>query len=267
MIRFLPAGLALIALIGIGGAHRIPEGLPGWEPRSVEYAEDGREYVDLELVLAVDVSSSIDEVEARRQREGHVAALADPEVISAIQSGGYGRIAVMYLEWADADFQRVVAPWTVIETEDDARAFAATLATAPFVSGRRTAIGAAIDNSVSLIDGNRFKGVREVIDISGDGPQNAGPSLSAARERAEARVITVNGLPIDNNRQHPFRPSVSIDVSAYFENQVIAGPGAFISPSNEHDDFVDALRRKLIIEIAGLDPRSLTGPLSRTGNG
>lgn len=249
------AALLLVAGLGLGAAAGEPE--TDWLVRPVEYDEAGRQRVDLELVLAVDVSSSIDEVEARRQREGHVAALADPEVISAIQSGGYGRIAVMYLEWADADFQRVVAPWTVIETEADAQAFAAVLATAPFISGRRTAIGGAIDNAVSLMDGNAYAGVRRVVDLSGDGPQNAGPSLSAARARAEDMLVTVNGLPIDNARQNPFRPSVSIDVADYFENQVITGPGAFISPTNLHEDFVDALKRKLIIEIAGLDPRTL----------
>lgn len=244
----------VLAAIGLSAVERAPDD----RAREVQYTEDGRERVDLELVLAVDVSSSIDEAEARRQREGHVAALADPEVIAAIQSGGYGRIAVMYLEWADADFQRVVAPWTVIETEADARAFAATLATAPFVSGRRTAIGAAIDNSVSLIAGNGYEGVRRVVDLSGDGPQNAGPSLAAARERAVDDMVTINGLPIDNASQHPFRPSVSIDVAAYFEREVIAGPGAFISPTDEHHDFVDALTRKLIIEIANLDPLRFT---------
>lgn len=232
---------------------------PAYEPRPVEFTEDGREMVDLELVLAVDVSSSIDEYEARRQRNGHVAALADPEVISAIQSGGYGRIAVVYLEWADADFQRVVAPWTVIETEEDALAFAALLATSPFISGRRTAIGAAINSSVELVDTNAYEGVRQVIDLSGDGPQNSGPSLVQARADAEVRNITINGLPIQSERQSPFRPTVSIDVAEYFENNVITGPGAFISPSNEHEDFVDALRRKLIIEIAGLDPALLLG--------
>ena len=263
----LPA-LAACAAAGLllGASDRAPA---PWmdEARPHEYTADGRERVDLELVLAVDVSSSIDETEARRQREGHVAALADPEIISAIQSGAYGRIAVVYLEWADGDFQRVVAPWTVIETEEDAQVFAASLATAPFISGRRTAIGAAIDSAVTLMEDNAFEGVRQVIDISGDGPQNSGPSLSLARNRAEAANITVNGLPIANNRQHPFRPSVSIDVSAYFENQVIVGPGAFISPSNEHDDFVDALRRKLIIEIAGLDPIRVFEPAVRVRNG
>ncbi len=251
----LVLALSAGATSGLSAGDRAQE--PDWYPAPVEYTEDGREKVDLELVLAVDVSSSIDETEARGQREGHVAALADPEVISAIQSGGYGRIAVMYLEWADADFQRVVAPWTVIGTEADAQAFAATLATSPFISGRRTAIGAAIDSSVSLIEGNAYEGRRRVIDLSGDGPQNAGPSLSAARDRADNALITVNGLPIDNSRQHPFRPSVTINVSAYFENEVITGPGAFISPTNEHEDFVDALRRKLIIEIAGLDPEAV----------
>ncbi|WP_233128220.1 DUF1194 domain-containing protein [Maricaulis sp. W15] len=258
--------LAGSAWLMLGAGDRAPAPWVG-EARPHEYTDDGRELVDLELVLAVDVSSSIDETEARRQREGHVAALADPDIISAIQSGGYGRIAVVYLEWADADFQRVVAPWTVIETEEDAQIFAATLATAPFISGRRTAIGAAIDSSVGLMQDNAFEGVRQVIDISGDGPQNSGPSLSLARERADTANITVNGLPITNNRQHPFRPSVSIDVSAYFENQVITGPGAFISPSNEHDDFVDALRRKLIIEIAGLDPTRFLEPAVRVRNG
>ncbi len=260
----LLGALALSLTLGASGREPAP-----WidQERPHEYTEDGRERVDLELVLAVDVSSSIDETEARRQREGHVAALADPDIISAIQSGGYGRIAVVYLEWADADFQRVVAPWTVIETEEDAQVFAATLATAPFVSGRRTAIGAAIESSVTLMEENAFEGVRQVIDISGDGPQNSGSSLSVARQRAEDANITINGLPIAGDRQHPFRPSVSIDVSAYFENQVIAGPGAFISPSNEHDDFVDALRRKLIIEIAGLDPRLLLEPAVLVRNG
>lgn len=263
-------GLALVGAVvlslTLGASGRAPA---PWmdEARPHEYTEDGRELVDLELVLAVDVSSSIDETEARRQREGHVAALADPDIISAIQSGGYGRIAVVYLEWADSDFQRVVAPWTVIETEEDAQIFAASLATAPFISGRRTAIGAAIETSVTLMEDNAFEGVRQVIDISGDGPQNSGSSLSQARQRAEDANITINGLPIAGDRQHPFRPSVSIDVSAYFENQVIAGPGAFISPSNEHDDFVDALRRKLIIEIAGLDPRLLLEPAVLVRNG
>ncbi len=253
MIR---SAFLLLGLLFLSAAPAVPA------ERPVEFAPDGREYVDLELVLAVDVSSSIDEVEARRQREGHVAALADPEVISAIQSGGYGRIAVLYLEWADGEFQRVVAPWTVIDTEEDARAFAATLATSPFVSGRRTAIGAAISTSIQLIDSNQYAGMRQVIDISGDGPQNSGPSLSEARQAAEERGITVNGLPIDNSRQSPFRPTVSIDVASYFENNVIAGPGAFISPSNEHQDFVEALKRKLIIEIAGLDPDAYPGPAS-----
>ncbi|WP_421790197.1 DUF1194 domain-containing protein [Hyphobacterium sp.] len=222
------------------------------------YTEDGRLVVDLELVFAVDVSASIDEMEALQQRRGHVEALADPDVISSIQAGPHGRIAVMYLEWADAGFQRVVAPWAVIETEADALAFAATLANADFVSGRRTAIGAALSNSVTLIETNAFHGERRIIDLSGDGPQNAGPSLQAARDAALAAGVTINGISMQSDRQHPFRPPVNIDVSRYFEEHVIVGPRSFVMPSRTHEDFVDALRRKLIIEIAGLWPAELT---------
>ncbi|MEE2566514.1 DUF1194 domain-containing protein [Hyphobacterium marinum] len=229
-----------------------------WPERPRQFTDDGRMIVDLELVFAVDVSSSIDEAEALQQRQGHVAALADPDVISAIQAGGEGRVAVLYLEWADADFQRIVAPWTVIETEEDARAFAGLLAAAPFVSGRRTAIGAAISSSVDLIENNEFEGTRRVIDISGDGPQNAGPSLSEARASADADRITVNGIPMQGGRQHPFRPPVNIDVARYFENHVITGPGAFVMASESHEEFVEALRRKLIIEIAGLFPAAIS---------
>jgi len=226
--------------------------------RERQYNEDGRLIVDLELVFAVDVSASIDEMEALQQRRGHVQALADADVISSIQAGGHGRIAVMYLEWADADFQRVVAPWTVIETEADALAFAAVLAEADFVSGRRTAIGAALANSVQLIESNRYDGIRRVIDLSGDGPQNAGPSLPDARASAEAAEITINGISMQSERQHPFRPPVNIDVARYFENHVIVGPRSFVLPSRTHEDFVEALRRKLIIEIAGLFPVDMT---------
>lgn len=226
--------------------------------RERQYTEDGRLVVDLELVFAVDVSASIDEMEALQQRRGHVQALADPDVISSIQAGGHGRIAVMYLEWADADFQRVVAPWTVIETEADALAFAAILAEADFVSGRRTAIGAALANAVQLIESNPYQGIRRVIDLSGDGPQNAGPSLPDARASAEAADITINGISMQNERQNPFRPPVNIDVARYFENHVIVGPRSFVLPSHTHEDFVEALRRKLIIEIAGLFPAEMT---------
>lgn len=226
--------------------------------RARQYTQDGRLIVDLELVFAVDVSASIDEMEALQQRRGHVQALADPDVISSIQAGGHGRIAVLYLEWADADFQRVVAPWTVIETEADALAFAAILAEADFVSGRRTAIGAAVSNSVQLIESNPYHGIRRVIDLSGDGPQNAGPSLPDARAAAEAAEITINGISMQSERQHPFRPPVNIDVARYFENHVIVGPRSFVLPSRTHEDFVEALRRKLIIEIAGLFPEEMT---------
>jgi hypothetical protein len=262
VIRFV--AIASLGLAACGSAHAQgfadPADFSGsfQDLRERQFTEGGQLIVDLELVFAVDVSASIDEMEALQQRRGHVEALADPDVISSIRAGAHGRIAVMYLEWADADFQRIVAPWTIIETEADALAFAAVLAQADFVSGRRTAIGAAIGNAVSLIESNPYHGVRQIIDLSGDGPQNAGPSLPAARESASQARVTVNGISMQSERQHPFRPPVNIDVSRYFEEHVIVGPRSFVMPSRTHEDFVEALRRKLIIEIAGLFPAELT---------
>lgn len=258
--------LLIVFLVAVAGAPALAQGFADPSQftdeelytRDRQFTEDGRLIVDLELVFAVDVSASIDEMEALQQRQGHVQALADPDIISSIRAGAHGRIAVLYLEWADAGFQRVVAPWTVIETEADALAFAAILAEADFVSGRRTAIGAAIGNAVTLIETNPYDGVRRIIDLSGDGPQNAGPSLPEARAAAEAAGVTVNGISMQSERQHPFRPPVNIDVSRYFEEHVIVGPRSFVMPSRTHEDFVEALRRKLIIEIAGLFPDELT---------
>lgn len=247
----------ILAALVFGSGPAAAQYAADWPDRPPQYTGDGRLIVDLELVFAVDVSSSIDEAEALQQRQGHVAALADPDVISAIQAGAEGRVAVLYLEWADADFQRIVAPWTVIETAEDARAFAGLLAAAPYISGRRTAIGAAIASSVDLIASNEFEGTRRVIDISGDGPQNAGPSLNEARAAADTGRVTVNGIPMQGGRQHPFRPPVNIDVARYFENHVITGPGSFVMASESHEEFVEALRRKLIIEIAGLFPAAI----------
>ena len=123
--------------------------------------------------------------------------------------------------------------------------------------GILAAIGAVIDTATQLIQSNNYAGRRLVIDISGDGPQNAGPPLTDAREAADAAGITVNGLPIQSSRQDPFRPPVNIDVARYFENHVIVGPGSFVMRSETHEDFVTALRRKLIVEIAGLSPAAV----------
>ncbi len=215
--------------------------------------------VDLELVLAVDISYSVDEDEARKQRDGYVAALQSKEVVDAIRSGPHGRIAVIYVEWADSAMQRTVAPWTIIASKADADAFAKQVHDAPFVQGHYTAIGSMVERAMVLFDVNHANGLRRVIDISGDGPQNQGANLETARQRAAGRDIVINGLPIISDQQDPWRPRVKVKIDNYYRNQVIAGPGAFVIPARDFDDFKKAVLRKMILEIADNTPHSAIG--------
>jgi hypothetical protein len=210
--------------------------------------------VDLELVLAVDISYSVDEDEARRQREGYVAALAHPDVISAIEGGPLGRIAVTYVEWADAGFQRAAADWTVIASEEDALAFAAVVADAPLERGHYTAIGSAIADSVRRIETNQYQGFRRLIDISGDGPQNQGLDLAEARAMADQARIIVNGLPVITDQPGRWVRPVEVNLDAYFEENVVTGPGAFVLPARTPEEFRTAILRKMTLEIAGAAP-------------
>ena len=212
--------------------------------------------VDLELVLAVDVSGSIDAEEARQQREGYVAAIADAAVVQAIQANFYRRIAVLYLEWASSDHQRVVVDWTLIGDAGGAGEFAAALAGAPSLSARWTSISGAIDAAVPLFEGNGYAGDRRVIDVSGDGPNNRGRSVLSARDEAVARGIVINGLPILNDRRQPFDlpTPVETDLDLYYSDHVIGGPGSFSIPADDFTDFRSAILNKLIREIAGGPP-------------
>jgi hypothetical protein len=210
--------------------------------------------VDLELVLAVDVSGSMDTDEQQLQREGYVAALAHPDVVGAIRSGGYQRIAVTYVEWAGPDAQSVTIPWRLLEDRASAEAFAGELAAAPFARIRRTSISGALDFSARLFDGNGYDGFRRVIDVSGDGPNNSGPPVAPVREAVLARGIVINGLPITLKRGDRGFGSIP-DLDVYYEDCVIGGPGSFMIAIDAPDQFVDAIRRKLVLEIAGGEPR------------
>lgn len=210
--------------------------------------------VDLELVLAVDISGSIDPEEAQLQRDGYVAALTDPTFVKAIQGGFLGRIAATYVEWAGAEISVTVAKWTVIEDERSARNFASIIARAPVHTALWTSIRNAIEFSLPQFDSNGFQGTRRVIDISGDGPNNKGGLVTIARDRAIAKGVTINGLPIVNDRPSPFGWPAMKDVDLYYGNCVIGGPGAFYIVANSFADFARAIRKKLILEIAGRMP-------------
>lgn len=220
--------------------------------------------VDLELVLAVDVSLSVDEQEAALQRRGYVEAFSAPEVIEAIRAGMLGRIAVTYFEWAGVGWQIPIMAWTVIETEADAHAFADRLAEMPVNSGPWTSISSAIDHGVRLFEGNGIEGTRRVVDISGDGENNIGRPVTDARDDAMARGITINGLAIINDRMNlSYPPMPNLDL--YYRHCVIGGPGAFVIVAGDFDAFAAAIRRKLVLEIAGLPHPN--GPLDRPARG
>lgn len=211
--------------------------------------------VDLELVLAVDISGSIDDDESRLQREGYLAALIHPSVIEAVSSGPFGRVAVTYIEWAGDDFQQTIVDWMLIEDEASARTFVATLAETPRRTERWTSISTAIDFAVPMFDTNAYEGARRVIDVSGDGYNNRGRQVTVARDDAVAAGVTINGLPILNQRPSPgggWPAATKLD--DYYEKNVIGGPGAFIVAAKGFEDFSRAILSKLVLEIAGLTP-------------
>jgi len=212
------------------------------------------EAVDLELVLAVDVSWSMDLDEQQLQREGYVSALRDPEVWKAISSGGMGRISLMYVEWAGQLIQQIVMPWTLIDSPDALEAFAARLERMPISRERMTSLSGAIDFAARQFGTQGFKGKRRVIDVSGDGPNNSGGPAEVSRDRAVAEGIVINGLPIilKPNQRSGFFDINNLD--KYYTDCVIGGFGSFVIPVRAKSEFGPAIRRKLILEIANLSP-------------
>ena len=206
--------------------------------------------VDLELVLAVDASRSIDGYEYSIQREGYARALTHPDVMRAVTSGLLRRIAVAYVEWSGEADSAMLVDWTVIDGPAAAATMAETLLGRPRRYSDGTAIGAAIDFSAGLFEANGIDGTRRVIDVSGDGPNNRGRASAAARDDAVAKGITINGLAIVNDRpSRPPWPEEAVDV--HYRESVIGGPGAFMIAIQDFTGFADAIRRKLILEIAG----------------
>ena len=222
---------------------------------------DSSAAVDLELVLAADVSGSMTKNELRIQRDGYVNALRNVEVINAILSGTRGRIAIAYFEWASPDYQQLIMPWTVIDGPDSARSFADTLegheiGTSFFggLAGGGTSISGALFFSSRLLQESGLQSDRQVIDVSGDGPNNSGPPIAPVRDEVIARGATINGLAISLSKRgaidttNPFEEQT---LGWYYEGCVIGGPGAFVITVGDRADFERAIRRKLVLEIAG----------------
>jgi uncharacterized protein DUF1194 len=207
------------------------------------------EELDLELVLLADATGSIDEAEIRFQRAGYAEAITDPSVLNAIESNIYGKIAVTYVEWGDLLSQDVVVDWTVISGKASAHGFAASLMEAPRRAYGRNAIGAALLKGKDLIDSNNIQGLRRVIDLSADSANNwNGPTISEARQKVVSGGIVINGLAV-LCRHCSGRP-VTYDLEERFYTDIIGGPAAFVVTADSPQTFADAVRKKLILEIA-----------------
>jgi hypothetical protein len=214
-----------------------------------------RPEVDLALVLAVDVSRSMDPEEQELQRQGFVEALRSPLVHNAIRSGTIGRIVLTYVEWSGESEQNVIVPWTVIDGAGSANHFADKLAGGSLGRMRRTSISGAIDFGLRLLGEAEVEPIRKVIDISGDGPNSSGRAVTLARDEAVAQNVTINGLPIMLKRPSGFGDMENLDL--YYRDCVIGGRGAFLVPVRERAQFPDAIRTKIVREIAGFPTQPL----------
>ncbi|QIB34396.1 DUF1194 domain-containing protein [Ancylobacter pratisalsi] len=217
------------------------------------YPARADERVDVELVLAVDVSYSMDLDELALQREGYMKAVTSSEFLNALKLGPNGRVALAYVEWAGVDEQKLVVDWTFVSGREEAEAFARAIRDAPLRRVYRTSISGVMDFGADLIENNGIRGLRRVIDISGDGTNNQGPMVEPTRDSLVSRGITINGLPL--MLKEPAGSMLDIgQLDIYYEDCVIGGPGAFVIPVRGPHEFADAIKTKLVLEIAGVTP-------------
>jgi hypothetical protein len=257
---YVSIGAVLVAG-ALAGGHVAGTAAPNQTPLGQRLADKAdKPSVDVELILAVDVSYSMDLDELAIQREGYAQALSSQEFLQALKTGPTGKIAVTYFEWAAASDQRVIIPWRLIEGPETADAVAAEILKTPIRRASRTSISGAINFAGPLFDENPYQGLRRVIDISGDGPNNNGAPVVAARDAALEKGIVINGLPI--MIKEPTFSTMDIEnLDFYYEDCVIGGPGAFVVTVRDRDKFKEAIRTKLLLEVAGLTPERKVVPV------
>ena len=236
----------------------------GWATPHLPQLADTRSSaipVDVELVLAVDVSYSMDPDEQALQREGYRLALTSKEFLQALREGAHGKIAITYVEWAGQHDQQIVMPWRLIEGPELADAVAAEIGRAPYRRASRTSISGGLNFAGSLFATSGYRGLRRVIDVSGDGPNNSGPPVAPMRDEVVAKGVTINGLPLMLKR--PYRGMMDIGhLDWYYEDCVTGGPGSFVIPVRDRTQFVEATRNKLVLEVAGRMPEAQVIPAS-----
>jgi hypothetical protein len=250
----LAAALALcaVAMAGLAIAG-VPRLFADKRPNAIS--------VDVELVIAVDVSYSMDPDEQALQREGYILALTSKEFLQALREGAHGKIAITYFEWAGPFDQKIIMPWRVIDGPEAADAVAAEIARVPYRRASRTSISGALNFAKPLFNNSGYRGSRRVIDVSGDGTNNAGALIVPTRDDVLAEGITINGLPIMLKR--PYAGTMDIEnLDVYYEDCVIGGPGSFVVPIREREKFIEATRTKLVLEVAGRKPDARVMPAS-----
>jgi hypothetical protein len=224
-------------------------------------AKDKSPSVDIELVIAVDISYSMDMDELAVQREGYAQAIVSKEFLQALKTGPNNKVALTYFEWSASSDQKIIIPWRVIDGPETADAVANEIMKTPVRRGSRTSISGAINFAMPLFEENPYRGLRRVIDISGDGPNNNGAPVTGARDAALEKGITINGLPI--MVKEPSYSTMDIDnLDLYYEDCVIGGPGSFVVPIKDRDKFKEAIRTKLVLEVAGRTPERRTIPVA-----
>ena len=244
-----------------------PANRPGHQPNAASRQLADKETnptVDVELVLAVDISYSMDLDELALQREGYAQAIVSKEFLQALKSGPNGKIAITYFEWAASTDQKIIIPWRVIDGPETADAVANEILKTPIRRASRTSISGAINFAMPLFDENPHRGLRRVIDISGDGPNNNGAPVTISRDAAVEKGVVINGLPI--MVKEPSYSTMDIDnLDLYYEDCVIGGPGSFVVTIKDRDKFKEAIRTKLLLEVAGRypDARSCRPPAAR----
>ena len=212
--------------------------------------------VDVQLILAVDVSYSMDMDELAIQREGYAQAIVSKDFLQALKTGPHGKVAVTYFEWAASSDQKIIIPWRVIDGPESADAVAAEIMKTPIRRASRTSISGAIYFAMPLFEDSPYKGLRRVIDISGDGPNNNGAPVTIARDEALSKGIIINGLPI--MVKEPSYSTMDIDnLDYYYEDCVIGGPGSFVISIKDREKFKEAIRTKLLMEVAGRMPEKV----------
>jgi hypothetical protein len=255
---YVSIGAMLVAGTAAGGD--IP-GIAAPDLRHQLAQSSDKPTVDVELILATDISYSMDMDELAVQREGYAQALVSKEFLQALKSLPNSKIAVTYFEWAASGDQKIIIPWRLIEGPETADAVANEIMKTPVRRASRTSISGAIYFAMPLFDQDPYHGLRRVIDISGDGPNNSGSPVVGARDEALSKGIVINGLPI--MVKEPSHSTMDIDnLDFYYEDCVIGGPGSFVVSIKDRDKFKEAIRTKLLLEVAGKEPERRIVPVA-----